>query len=308
MAVTQGATPVAARRRERRRSAVPRSTLLFIVPALVFYAFVLIVPTLRGASLAFTDWNGLDATYNFVAFENFVDVLTSPSSLSAIIVTLTIAFFYTIFVNIFGLLLALGVHSKIKSRNLLRVFLFAPAVMTPVVTAYLWKYILAPTGPLNSLFDGLGLGSLKQSWLGTPEWALFSIVLVMVWQFSGYHMVIFLAGLQGIPDELLEAAAVDGAGPMRKFWSIVRPLLAPAITINLMLSVIGGLKLFDVVWVMTGGGPGGSTHTLSTLLYRDAFQYGEFGSSIAMAVILTVLVALISGIQYRALLKQEVKN
>tara|TARA_R110002051_G_scaffold325483_1_gene428133 strand:- start:7534 stop:8370 length:837 start_codon:yes stop_codon:yes gene_type:complete len=278
------------------------------VPALAFYGFVLVVPTLRGATLAFTDWNGLSATYNFVWFENFATVLTSPASLSAIVVTLTIAFFYMVFVNLFGLLLALGVHSKIKSRNLLRVLLFTPAVMTPVVTAYLWKYILAPTGPLNILLDGLGLEALKQSWLGTPEGALFSIILVLVWQFSGYHMVIFLAGLQGIPDEILEAAAVDGAGPIRKFWYIVRPLLAPAITINLMLSIIGGLKIFDQVWVMTGGGPGGATHTLSTLLYRDAFQYGEFGTSIAMAIVLTALVALISGVQYRSLLKQEAKN
>lgn len=307
MAATQGVASVAARR-PRRSHSVSRTTLLYIVPALAFYAFVLIVPTLRGATLAFTNWNGLDATFGFVGLANFAKVLTSPASLGAIIVTLTIAFFYTVIVNVLGLLLALGVHSRIKSRNLLRVFLFAPAVMTPVVTAYLWKYILAPTGPLNILFDALGLGALKQSWLGTPEWALFSIILVLVWQFSGYHMVIYLAGLQGIPDELLEAAAVDGAGPMRKFWSIVRPLLAPAITINVMLSIIGGLKIFDQVWVMTGGGPGGSTHTLSTLLYRDAFQYGEFGSSIAMAVILFLLVALISGVQYRSLLKQEAKN
>jgi raffinose/stachyose/melibiose transport system permease protein len=308
MAVTQGIAPVSRRRRARRSHSVSNATLVYVIPALVFYVFVLVVPTLRGATLAFTDWNGLDATFNFVWFDNFAKVLTSPASLGAIIVTLTIAFFYTIFVNLLGLLLALGVHSQIKSRNLLRVFLFAPAVMTPVVTAYLWKYILSPTGPLNLLLDSLGLGGLKQSWLGTPEWALFSIILVLVWQFSGYHMVIFLAGLQGIPHELLEASAVDGAGPIRKFWSIVRPLLAPAITINLMLSIIGGLKVFDQVWVMTGGGPGGSTHTLSTLLYRDAFQYGEFGSSIAMAIVLTLLVALISGIQYRSLLKQEAKN
>lgn len=308
MAVAQGVTPVSPRRRTRRSTSVSRATLIYIVPALAFYAFVLVVPTLRGATLAFTDWNGLDATFNFVWFENFVKVLSSPASLGAVVVTLTIAFVYMIFVNLFGLLLALGVHSKIKSRNVLRVFLFAPAVMTPVVTAYLWKYILAPTGPLNVLFDTLGLEGLKQSWLGTPEWALFSIILVLVWQFSGYHMVIFLAGLQGIPDDILEAASVDGAGAIRKFWSIVRPLLAPAITINLMLSIIGGLKIFDQVWVMTGGGPGGSTHTLSTLLYRDAFQYGEFGTSIAMAIILTLLVALISGIQYRSLLKQEAKN
>lgn len=306
--VRTNASPAIRRRPARSGLAMSRKTLLYILPALGFYAFVLLIPTIRGTTLAFTDWNGLSQTFNFVGFKNFATVLTSSTSVHAIVVTLIIAFAYMIVVNSIGLLLALGVHSKIKSRNFLRVFLFAPAVMTPVVTAYLWKYILAPTGPLNGMLDLLGLGSLKQDWLGKPDWALFSIILVLVWQFSGYSMVIFLAGLQGIPDELLEAASVDGAGSVRRFWSIVRPLLAPAITINLMLSIIGGLKIFDQVWVMTGGGPGGSTHTLSTLLYRDAFQYGEFGSSIAMALILFLLVAVISGIQYRSLLRQEAKN
>lgn len=284
-----------------------RMLLWFAVPALLFYAFVLVVPTLRGAVFAFTDWNGLSPDFEFVGFANFVDVFNSPAAVRAIGVSLLIAFAYTVFVNLFGLLLALGVHSMIKSRNFLRVLLFAPAVMTPVVTAYLWKYILAPTGPLNELLEGLGLGALRQEWLATPEWATFSIILVMVWQYSGYHMVIFLAGLQGIPTELLEAASVDGASTWRKFWSITLPLLAPAITINLMLSIIGGLKVFDTVWVMTGGGPGGSTHTLSTLIYRDAFQFGEVGPSIALAMILFVLVGIISGAQYRGLLTQEKK-
>jgi len=127
----------------------------------------------------------------------------------------------------------------------------------------------------------------------------------VVWQFAGYSMVIFLAGLQSIPREIYEAAAIDGTGPVRRFFSIVRPLLAPAITINLMLSIIGGLKLFDQVWVMTGGGPGRASETLSTLIYKNAFQFNEFAYSIALALLLTVAVAILSSGQYRLLRRQE---
>ena len=197
----------------------------------------------------------------------------------------------TVIQNGFGLLLALGVNTIIKSRNVLRVFLFAPAVVTPIVTAYLWRNLLGPDGAVNSLLGAVGLESWQQDWLGDPQLALWSIVGVIVWQFAGYSMVIFLAGLQSVPKEIYEAAAIDGAGPVRRFWSVIRPLLAPAFTINLMLSIIGGIKLFDQVYALTGGGPGHATDTISTLIYKDAFTLGEFGYSIALAVVLTIIVA-----------------
>jgi raffinose/stachyose/melibiose transport system permease protein len=284
---------------------VRRSVLLFALPAVVLYAFVLLAPTLRGTVFAFTDWNGLSQSFNFVGLDNFAAIFQNADSVKAIGNTLIIAFVTTIISNILGLLLALGVNSKIKSRNVLRVFLFAPAVLTPVVTAYLFKYIFAPTGPLNGLLEAIGLGALKQDWLGNAQWALVSIMTVIIWQQSGYAMVIYLAGLQGVPKELLEAASVDGAMTWQRFWSITRPLLAPAITISMMLILIHGLKIFAEVWVMTSGGPGNATHSLSTLIYKNAFQFGLFGTSIAMALILLVLVAVISSLQYRSLLSQE---
>lgn len=288
--------------RRSRRNAVP---WWFVAPALALYGFVVLVPSGRGAVLAFTDWDGLRTTQHFVGLANFREILHDPVARDAIRQTLLIAVAITVVQNAVGLGLALGVNSRIKSRNLLRVFLFAPAVMTPVVTASLWKYMLAPDGALNSLLGAMGLQGWQQSWLGNPQIALWSVVGVIVWQFAGYSMAIFLAGLQSIPTELYEAATVDGAGPVRRFWYVVRPLLAPAITVNLMLSVIGGLKLFDQVWVMTGGGPGHATDTLSTLIYKSAFQFNEFASSIALALVLAVLVAVISSGQYWLLRRQE---
>lgn len=274
---------------------------LFLIPATVLYAFSVIIPSAQGTMYAFTDWDGLNPDWSFLGLENFTRILGDAQAMRAVGNTLTLAVVVTIVENVIGLLLALAVHSKLKSRNLLRLIFFAPVVIVSVVIAFLWQFIYTPNGPLNQLLVGLGLDGLAQNWLGDPALALWSIAIVIIWQFSGYSMVIFLAGLQGVPVELLEASSLDGAGPVRRFWYIIRPLLAPAITVNLMLSLIRGLMTFDQIWVMTQGGPAQSTDSLSTLMYRNAFQYGEYGYSIALAVVLAVFVAIFAIVQYRFL-------
>ncbi|MEU9191168.1 sugar ABC transporter permease [Streptomyces sp. NPDC048484] len=294
--------PVSAAVPRRARTTPP---WWFMAPALLLFAFVVLVPSARGVYYAFTDWDGLDPHYSLVGLGNFADMFHDADAIQAIWHTVLIAVAITIVQNAVGLLLALGVNSAIRSRNLLRVFLFAPAVITPIVTAYLWRNLLGPEGAVNSLLGTVGLGAWRQDWLGNPDLALWAIVGVIVWQFAGYSMVIFLAGLQSVPQEVHEAAALDGAGPVRRFWSVTRPLLAPAFTINLMLSIIGGIKLFDQVYALTGGGPGHATDTLSTLIYKDAFTLGEFGYSIALAVVLTIIVAVASTGQYLVLSRSE---
>lgn len=289
----------------KRRRAYAAPPWWFTVPALLLFAFVVLVPSARGVYYAFTDWDGLDPAFTFIGLDNFTAMADDPDALQAIGHTLLIAVAITVLQNGLGLLLALGVNTAIKSRNILRVLLFAPAVVAQIVTAYLWRNLLGPDGAVNSLLGGIGLESWQQNWLGDPDLALWMIVLVVVWQYAGYSMVIFIAGLQSIPKEIHEAAAIDGSGPVRRFWSVTRPLLAPAITINVMLSVIGGLKLFDQVYGMTGGGPGHATDTISTLIYKDAFTLGEFGYSIALAVVLTVIVAIASAGQYTVLNRNE---
>jgi raffinose/stachyose/melibiose transport system permease protein len=277
----------------------------FALPAMLLFGFVVLVPSARGVYYAFTDWDGLDPRFSFIGFGNFAAMTRDPDAVQAIWHTLVIAVSITVIQNGVGLLLALGVNSAIKSRNVLRVFLFAPAVVTPIVVAYLWRNLLGPDGAVNTLLATVGLGSWQQDWLGDPQLALWSVVAVIVWQFCGYSMVIFLAGLQSVPKEIYEAAMMDGGGPVRRFWSVTRPLLAPAFTINLMLSIIGGIKLFDQVYALTGGGPGHATDTISTLIYKDAFTLGEFGYSIALAVVLTVIVAVASTGQYVVLARNE---
>ena len=296
---TTNGMPKPARRRRYAGVGRAKSLLLFAVPALAIYAFAVVVPSIRGAYLAFTNWDGLSQTYDFIGFDNFVRIFTSESSLDALKMTLVFALAITILQNGVGLVLALGVNSGLKSQNLLRVLLFAPVVITPVVVAFLWKFMLTPNGAVNSVLSGVGLGDVAPSWLGDPFWAAASIVMMVVWQKAGYSMVIYVAGLQSIPQEINEAAVMDGAGTWRKFASITWPLLAPATAICVLLTVIGGLKMFTEVFVLTAGGPGGATETLSTLLYKSAFQFNEFGYGISLALVLALVVGFFSVAQQR---------
>lgn len=296
-------TPQGRTKRAGLRSS--RMLVLFVVPALAFYLFSVLVPSIQGMGYAFTDWTGLSRDISFVGFDQFVKVFQDPASSGAVTRTVFLAIGITVIQNAIGLLLALGVFSRIKSRQALRVIFFAPAVIAPIATAYLWQYMFAPNGPLNSALEGAGLGNVKQEWLGDPDLVLWSIIIVVVWQFAGYSMVIFLAGLESIPNEMLEAAMLDGAGSVKRFWYVVRPMLAPSFTVAIMLSVIGGLKLFDQVYILTGGGPGNASQTMSTLIYKNAFQYADFAYSIAMAVVLTILVAILSGVQYFGLTRER---
>lgn len=297
--------PVATQPRRTRRSFAP--PWWFIVPAAILYTAVVIVPNLRGIQYAFTDWDGLSPNVEFVGLANFQQFFSDAEATAAFGHTFFLTIANTIVQNALGLLLALGVNAHIKSRNVLRVVFFAPAVMTPIVIAYLWRNLLAGDGAVNAALEAVGLGALAQSWLGDADVVLWSVVFVLSWQFAGYSMVIFLAGLQAIPEEVYEASALDGAGPVRRFWSITRPLLAPAITINLLLSVIGGIKIFDQVYGLTGGGPGTSSETAMSWIVKNAFFFGDFSYAIALALILTAVIAVVSSAQYALLNREERK-
>jgi raffinose/stachyose/melibiose transport system permease protein len=292
-------------RRRFRRASSP--ALWFAAPALAIYALIVIYPSLAGAVYAFTDWTGIGAAH-WVGLDNFKTLFTDDQSFSSLVNTLKLTVVVVIVQNTIGLLLALGVHTLIKSRHLLRTVFFAPAILSPVVLAFLWKYMFnpAPDAGLNALLGFLGLDFLQQNWLGDPSVALWAIAITVVWQFTGYSMVIFIAALQGIPRELEEAAALDGAGRFQRFRHVIFPLLAPAVTINLTLATIGSLKIFDQVFAITNGGPGYSTETLSTLIYKQAFVFGQYGYSTAVALVLTLLVASLALLQLRYLQSREV--
>lgn len=204
--------------------------------------------------------------------------------------TLELAGVFLVVVNVLGLSLALGLNRSVKSRNVLRSLIFLPVVLSALASSYVWQYIFDFRGGLNLFLGGVGLDSWQRAWLGDPDWALWAILVVLVWQFTGMAMVIYLAGLQGIPEELDEAAAVDGASTWERFRRVTLPLLAPAITTSATLTLIFGLRVFDQILALTGGGPFYSTETLATQVYQQTFVNGLFGYGSALALVLTGLV------------------
>ncbi len=268
------------------------------MPAAGLYFVLFLLPSLFGAAYAFSDWDGLTHP-RWVGFANFRRLLSESEGSAALEHTLLLAVGYVVCANAVGLALALGLHRTLKSRNFLRAVFFAPAAVSPLAVAYVWQFILQPDGPANALLKDVGLGSVTRAWLGDPATALWAVLLTMIWQFAGYHMVIYLAGLQTISRQLYEAATLDGAGPWRTFRYIVAPQLLPAFSISVALSLIGGLKVFDQVEALTGGGPGMATETLSTQVYQQAFVNSRFGYSAALGLVLAVIVGLLAAIQLR---------
>lgn len=287
------------------RSRRPLVPLWFLVPGLLIYGVVVVYPSISGAYYAFTEWNGGPDVY-FVGGRNFAELLHDERALAALGNTLVLSVSVVILQTVLGLLLALALNSAIKSRNMMRTLFFAPMLLPPIAIGVLWQFMYSRGGPIDSVLAGVGLGSLIQSWLGSSAIALWSVIGTIVWQHIGLSMVIYLAALQGVPEELHEAAALDGAGALRRFWSVTRPLLGQATTIVLALTMIGGLKLFDQVFVMTGGGPGYATETLSLLMYREAFVLGHYGYGSAIALVLTMIVAAIVFVQISATRRAEV--
>ena len=288
------------RRRPRRRG----PSWWFLAPAALIYVAVMAYPSLVGIYSAFTKWNGYTGVRTWVGLTNFRHLIGDAGTVSALEHTLVLAVFITVFQTLFGLLLALLIGPGLRVRGLFKVLFFLPVVLAPVAIAYLWQFILSYDGAVNTFLSYVHLGSLTKDWLADPSVVLFSVGAVVVWQYCGATMVIFLAGLAAIPREISEAAAVDGAGRFRTAWSITLPLLRPALMLNVVLTTIGSIKIFDQVFVMTGGGPGYASETLSTVLYRQAFTYNDFGYGSAVALTLAVF-ALAGGFAQVTLLRDR---
>lgn len=289
---------------KRRSAGLGRVPWVIAVPGILFLIAYHLAPVVAGAGYAFTDWNGFGDA-RFVGVENFRQVFREPATRGALWHTIELATAFFVIVNALGLALALGLNRALKSRNVLRSLFFAPVVISPIATAFIWQYIFDYQGALNNLLGAAGLESWQRPWLGDPTWALWTVLIVMVWQYSGLTMVIYLAGLQGIPDELIEASAVDGARLWMRFRRIVLPLLAPAITVCATLTLIIGLRAFEQVIALTGGGPVGASETLATQVWKQTFVNGRFGFGSALSLVLTGLIAVLALTQLAVLRARE---
>ncbi|ALC91442.1 sugar ABC transporter permease [Bacillus sp. FJAT-18017] len=278
--------------------------LLIAVPACVLFFIFHTYPALQGIFYSFTDWKGY-GNWNFVGLKNYINVFKDDRAGDAYLFTFQFAIVTTILVNIISLLIAMGLNSKIKFQKSLRAVYFLPYILSILIVGFIFNFIFAHMLP--QVGESLGWDWLSRNILGDPDLAWLGIVLVAVWQSVAFSTILYLAGLVTIPEDLYEAASIDGAGAWRKFWSITFPMIAAFFTINMVLSMKGFLQVFDQIVALTGGGPGRSTESISLLIYRGGFEGGEFAYQSANAVLYFIVIVAISLFQLKVLNKREAK-
>ncbi len=289
----------------RSRRAPGRSAPWYVAtPGIAWLLAFHIIPVAVGAWYAFTDWDGLSHA-TFVGLRNFREIFESADASTALLNSVKVGLAFVVVTNLLGLAIALALNRTLKSRYVLQALFFLPVLMSPLAVSYIWQYIFSNDGTFNEILHGIGLDSWARPWLGDKNWAIWCVLVVLVWQFTGLSMIIYLAGLQGISDELYEAAAIDDAGWWRQLRKITLPMLAPAITVSVALTLILGLRVFDQVLGLTDGGPVGASETLATQVYKQTFVFGRFGYGAALALVLTALVALVTIGQTLVLRRRE---
>ncbi|TXK18492.1 carbohydrate ABC transporter permease [Homoserinibacter sp. GY 40078] len=297
-----------ARPRPRQRRVNWKSVAMiwgFAAPALIVYVTFVIVPVGLAAVYSFFNWNGLGPLDRFIGIDNYVRALSDPTFLKAIGNNLAIVALSLLIQGPVAIGIALLLNRPLKGRALVRTLIFVPYVLSEVVAALAFKLILQPSGPLDALLESVGLGGVTQLWLADQNVVFWTLFFVLSWKYLGFAILLMLAGLQGVPDELFEAAAIDGAS----WWSIQRyitlPLLGPTIRIWAFLSMIGSLQLFDMVWVLTGGGPVNATVTMATYMMQYGFQRSQLGFGSAVAVILFLISLVFALVYQRFVLRRD---
>lgn len=263
---------------------------LFTLPALLIYIVFLIIPILGALYFSVVEWNGIKGSpLEFVGFKNYLKVFGDKLFHTSTLNLLKMVFFSVLFHTPIALLLAVSLNTKFKGYRFFKVIYFVPTIFPLTAIGLLWYFIFMPNGSLNSLLETVGLDTLVQGWLINPSTAMAAIIFVNIWAGIGYYMVIMLAGLTTIPEELYEAAEIDGATPVNKFFYITIPMLKPIISLCILLDIIGTVKVFDLIFVMTEGGPNGLTNLPTTLMYYEAFRYDNYGVGSAIGIIILAI-------------------
>jgi raffinose/stachyose/melibiose transport system permease protein len=263
--------------------------LAYLAPALAVYALVVLAPSLQGVWLSFQHWDGVTAA-TWAGFGNYTGFFGDPTMRQAVEHTLFFIVFFSVLPIVLGLVsAALTARKDVRGAGAYRWIIFLPQVLTPAVVAVVWKRIYAPDGPVNSILRAFGLDALTRGWLGDYSWALPALGLAGTWAAFGLCMVLFVAGTQSISSELYDAARVDGAGPVREFFAVTLPGLRGQLAVVVTLTVLGAIRVFDIVWLTTRGGPGTSTITPTIVLYQRAFANPDVGAAAAIGVVLAIV-------------------
>ena len=259
------------------------------LPALALFGVFFVYPLLKGIGMSLTNWDGMGEA-QYVGFKNFADFFSDARAIQDIKTTLIFAFGSALLLNFVGLAYALLMNNHFFGKSIARVIIYLPAIISPLIMGYIWYFLLQPgRGYLHYAFTQLGLPDLIGNWMSSYPTALTVLVLVNVWQFAGMTMIIYLAGLQSISSDVLEAALIDGASRGQRFMRVTLPLLMPSIRINVVTNIIGSLSVFDIIMSLTEGGPGYSTESLSIYIMRMCYG-SRTGYSTAVAMILFVII------------------
>ncbi len=266
----------------------------FILPALILFFLLFLLPSFMGFYYSLTNWNSMSENIKFIGLDNFKEIFNDNGSFMFIKNTLMYAFFTTVLKVAIGLGLALMLNEGIKTKGLLRTIYFLPIIISNLIVGLMFQQVLHPSnGILNHALEFIGLSFLTQAWLEDPQWVMWSTIGVEVWKAAGFVMIIFLAGLQTVSKETIEASDMDGANYWNKLTKIIIPSIAPSILINTLLSVISGLKVFDVIFALTNGGPGRSSEVINITIFNQ-FSMGNYGYSTALGVLMFIFLAVIS--------------
>ncbi|NMA75771.1 MAG: sugar ABC transporter permease [Actinomycetales bacterium] len=276
--------------------------LAFLAPAAVIYLWFVLWPTLQAFQFSLTDWNGLSADFAWVGLDNYRNLATNDSVFRrAVGNSLSFMLVVVIGQTVLSLALALALLRSSRLSIFLRALFFFPTVLSSVSVAFIWSFVYDPTfGLANRLLAAVGLGSLQQPWLGDQDMAIYYLAFVQIWFHAGQMMVVYIAGLQQIPQDLYDAAGLDGAGRWQKLRFVTFPLVQPATVIVVAYTTIQSFKAFDLIIASTGGGPNHATEILATLIYATAFRNFEMGYAAAQSVIFMIVIAVITILQRRA--------
>jgi raffinose/stachyose/melibiose transport system permease protein len=281
---------------------------LFVGPALVLFVLFVLVPVGGAMYYSAYRWNGIEPLTDFVGLENYRDAFENRAFRAAIWHNGVIVVLSLVVQLPLALALSLMLNRRLPGRALLRAIFFAPYVLSEVVAAVIWLLMLQPNGLVDKTMEAVGLGGLVQLWLADRDIVLLTLFVVITWKYLGFGIILFLAGLQGIPGELQEAAAIDGASSWQTVRYVTLPLLGPTIRIWAFLAIIGSIQLFDVVWIMTMGGPANSSNTMATHMIDRGFRRYEFGYGSAVAVVLFGISLVFSLAYQRFVLRRDTEG
>ena len=282
-----------------------RSLLLFVLPALIVYALFKLYPAFSGIYYAMTDWNGLNKGWSFIGLQNFARVLDDAYFWQSILFTFKYVVTMVIVANLVSLTLAVAIETRRRACGVFRTVFYLPNMISMVIGGYMWMFIF--TKVLYYLVDNFnGFSFLDHMWIGAPQYSFIAIIIVAAWGSVGYLMIIYMAALQGVPESMKEAAVLDGANAWQRFWKVEFPMIRHAVTICVFWTLNSAFQVFDVIFTLTGGGPGRATQSAAMNIYEEAFRGNiQYGYATAKSTVLFLIVLVITAVQLSVMKRRE---